>query len=234
VDAAVGVWQLAGDPEPLLDAVRSVLDNGEPWDMTIDPLADLGATAWPLLHRLERFLTGEAGPTFPDRKVQIAAARVVWRLTADADVVIPTIGAVLAAGNRPAGRAARLAGELGAHAQPLMPLLRAALDDEFARVDTAFALWQLGVDPAGLVEPLLAAVADPWGHTWSEALDLLVEMRAAEAVPRLSELAEQDARLMAYSDEDEKVASDERLQASIRQAIERLQANPIASQTRAG
>jgi HEAT repeat protein len=224
VDAAVGVWRLAGDPEPLLDAVRSVLDDGEPWDMTIDSLVELGAAAWPLLHRLERFLTGEAGPTFPDREVQVAAARVVWRLTGDAAAVIPTIGAVLAAGDRPAGMAARLAGELGTHAQPLMPLLRTALDDEFARVDAAFALWRLGADPAGLVEPLLAAVGDPWGHTCREALDLLVEMRAAEAIPALSEFAEQDARLMAYGDDDKIVADDERLRASIRQAIERLQA----------
>jgi hypothetical protein len=54
--------------------------------------------------------------------------------------VLPTVRAVLAAGGQPAGTAASLAAELGAHARPLVPLLRRTLDERWASVRAAHAL----------------------------------------------------------------------------------------------
>jgi hypothetical protein len=224
VEAAEGVWRLAGEPDPLMGAVRRAVDHDTFCAPAIDRLLELGGHAWPLLPRLQRFLTGEAGRTFPDRDAQMAAARVVWRLTAAPGAVVPTVRAVLAAGDQPAGAAASLAGELDAHARPLVPLLRRSLDDHWARVDAAHALWRLDSSAAGLVEPLVAAVADDWGWLSEAALDLLVDMRATGAIPRLRELAEQDARVVTTGTLDDIVRNDERLQARLWQAIQHLQA----------
>jgi len=137
--------------------------------------------------------------------------------------VLPTVRAVLGAGDQPASAAAKLAAELGSPTQPLVPLLRQALDDRWVRVDAANALWRLGGSAAELVGPLLAAVTDGQGDE-SAALDLLVEMRAIPAVSRLRELAEQDARIVTAGSVDDIVSGDERLQARLFNAIERLQA----------
>jgi HEAT repeat len=224
VGAALAVWRLAGEPDPLLHVVGQAVDHDKFCASAIDQLLELGEHARPLLGSLRRFLTGQRASTFPAREAQMAAARAVWRLTADPDAVLPTIQAVLAAGDQPAATAARLAAELGSHALPLVPILRGALDDHWVRVDAAHALWQLGGVAAELVGPLLAAVADGWGHGWAAALDLLVDMRAIQAVPRLRELAEQDARILTGGSVDDIVSGDERLQARLFDAIERLQA----------
>jgi len=223
VAAAVAVWRLAGEPELLLGAVGRTVDHDQFYAPAIDKLVELGEHARPLLGRLQRLLTGEPARTFPARDAQIAAARVVWRLTADPDAVLPTVRAVLAAGGQPAGTAASLAAELGAHARPLVPLLRRTLDERWASVRAAHALWRLGDNPAGLVEPVVAAVADCWGGG-EVALELLVQMRATQTVPRLRQLAEQDARIVTSGVDDEIIGRDERLQARLWQAIERLEA----------
>jgi HEAT repeats len=223
VDAALALWRLAGEPHPLLQAVGQAMDDTF-CASAIDQLLEMGEHARPLLGMLrQRFLTGEPARIFPTREAQMAAARVVWRLTGDPGEVLPTVRAVLAASDQPAATAARLAAELGSHAQPLVPLLRQALDDPWVRVEAADALWRLGGSAAELVGPLLAAVADGQGDA-SAALDLLVEMRAIQAIPRLRQLAEQDTRILAGTALDDVVRSDERLQAGLFNAIERLQA----------
>lgn len=148
---------------------------------------------------------------------------MVWRVTGDPGAVAPTVRAVLAGGETSAGAAARLAAELGDHARPLLPLLRAALDDRWARVHAARALWRLGGDAGGLVEPLLAAAAECYGGG-EVAVELLVEMRASAALPRLRALAEQDARVVTSGIYDSIVWQDERLRARLWQAVERLTA----------
>jgi hypothetical protein len=220
----VAVWRLAGEPDPLIGAVQRAMALDTFCAPAIARLLELGGHAQPLLPRLKGwFLTGEPARTSPDRDVQIAAAQVVWRLTGDPDAVVPTVRAVLAGGGQPAGAAARLAAELGAHAQPLLPLLRAALDDRWARVHAAGALWRLGGAAAELVGPLVVAVAECLGGG-EVAVDLLVEMRATGAVARLRELAQQDARVVTAGIMDDIVRHDERLQARLRQAIQHLQA----------
>lgn len=224
VDAAVAVWRLAGEPDPLIGAVERAMARDTFCAPAIARLLELGGHAQPLLPRLKGwFLTGEPARTSPDRDAQIAAAQVVWRLTGDPDAVVPTVRAVLAAGGQPAGAAARLAAELGAHAQPLLPPLRAALDDRWARVDAAGALWRLGGAAAELVDPLVVAVAECMGGG-EVAVDLLVEMRATGAVARLRELADQDARIVTAGILDDLVRHDERLQARLLQATQHLQA----------
>jgi hypothetical protein len=151
----------------------------------------------------------------------MAAATVVWRLTGEPGAVVPTVRAVLAGGETSAGAAARLAAELGGQARPLLPLLRAALDDRWARVDAARALWRLGGDAGDLVEPLVAAAGECYGGG-EVAVDLLVAMRVTAALPRLRVLAEQDARVVTSGIHDDVVRHDERLQARLRQAIGQL------------
>jgi hypothetical protein len=219
--AAAAVWHLAGEPDLLVEAIRSAIDRDTFHHQAIDELLSLGGHARALLPRLRQFLTGEPAP-FPARDAQMAAARVVWRLTGDPDAVLPTVRAVLAAGDQPAGTAASVAAELGAHARPLLPLLRAARDDGppwILGVDAARALWRLDRSAAGLVEPLLAAVADPWGGAAEAALDLLVEMRATQTIPRLRELAGQDARIITAGKTGEIIHEDERLGARLLKAI---------------
>jgi HEAT repeat len=138
-----------------------------------------------------------------------------------AAAALAIVRAGLAAGDQPAGTAASLAAELGAHARPLVPLLRRTLDEPWASVRAADALWRLGEDSAGLIEPVVAAVADCWGGG-EVALELLVQMRATQAVPRLRELAEQDARIVTSGIDDEIVGRDERLRARLWQAIKHL------------
>jgi HEAT repeat len=147
VAAAVAVWRLADEPELLLGAVGRAVDHDQFYAPAIDKLVELGEHARPLLGRLQRLLTGEPARTFPARDAQMAAARVVWRLTADPDAVLPTVRAVLAAGGQPAGTAASLAAELGIHARPLVPLLRRTLNERWASVHAAHALWRLGDNP---------------------------------------------------------------------------------------
>ena len=227
VDAALAVWRLAHEPDPLLHAVGQAMDHDSFCVSAIDQLLELGEHARPLLGSLRRFLTGTPARTLPAREAQMAAARVVWRLTADPDTGLPTVRAVLAAGDQPAARAARLAGELGSHARPLVPLLREALDDHWVRVDAAHALWRLGGSAAELVAPLLAAVADGWvcvDGNEATALDLLIDMRAIQAIPHLRELAEQDARVVTAGSVDDIVRGDEALRARLVDAIERLAA----------
>jgi hypothetical protein len=209
------------EPGPLLGTVGRALDREVVWEPTIARLLDFGGHARPLLPRLGRFLTGEPARTFPGRHAQMAAATVVWRLTGEPGAVVPTVRAVLAGGETSAGAAARLAAELGGQARPLLPLLRAALDDRWARVDAARALWRLGGDAGDLVEPLVAAAGECYGGG-EVAVDLLVAMRVTAALPRLRVLAEQDARVVTSGIHDDVVRHDERLQARLRQAIGQL------------
>jgi hypothetical protein len=130
----------------------------------------------------------------------------------------------LARGEESAAAAARLVPELGPAGRELVPELRQALADPRdaeARLAAARALWRLGVDPAELVDPLLAAVADGWGGG-ELAVDLLVELGAATALPRLRELASQDLRVVTSGIEDQLIPRDERLVNRLEEAVDRL------------
>ena len=63
------------------------------WDLNL--VAEAGPDAVPLVPRLRAHLTGRAAETYPDREVQVAGGRIVWRAVGDIDAVAPTLDAVL-------------------------------------------------------------------------------------------------------------------------------------------
>lgn len=221
---AEAIWRLTGDHRPLLDAIgRRIEDPSWGWDTDADLLIELGEAARPLLPKLQSLLAGTPARTMPARAAQIDAARVVWGLTRDPGAVLPTVEAVLSAGDQPAGTAAAFVPALATTGRALIPPLHALLGDRWARVEAARALWRLGVEPRTLTRPLLTAIADGW--PWRAALELLLDLRATDAVPALRELAEQDARAPVSGGADGAdgtVWEDERLQTAIRDAVSRL------------
>jgi hypothetical protein len=219
IGAGVGLWQVAGDPAPLLAAVERALDAGGirlAWQLT--RAVPAGAVLGPVVARLRRYLTGAAAATHPQREVQVAAARIVWRRTGQATGVLPTVAAVLAGGDRPARAAAELAADLAEPA--LAPVLRERLPERWARVAAVRALWRLGEAAADLVPALVTAVEARYDV--SDALALLVEMEAVAAVPDLVRLAERDERIVSPGIADDLVWIDERIQRDLRAAVTAL------------
>jgi hypothetical protein len=202
--------------------IRAV-DHDQFCYQAIDRLLVLGGHARALLPRL--LLTGEPAWPFPARDAQMAAARVVWRLTADPEKVLPTVRAVLAAGDRPAGSAAGLAAELGAHARGLLPLLRAALDHPGRG-------WTPPGPCGGSTTRPLGSWTGWWSRCWprSPTAGAGLSRRwtcwsrcAVQAIPRLRELAEQDRRVVTAGAIYGIVDGDERLQARLYDAIADLE-----------
>ncbi|HET6212908.1 MAG TPA: hypothetical protein VFE14_08560 [Micromonosporaceae bacterium] len=219
VAAGVALWHQAGDAAPLVAAVERQLDTAGAllaWRLT--QAAPASAALGPVLARLRGHLTGEAAATYPQREVQICAARIVWRATGRAADVLPTVTAVLAAGDSPARAAAELAAEM---AEPgLAPVLREQLDQQRVRVPAARALWRLGEPAAGLVPVLVTAIES--GYDWHDAIHLLVEMSAVDAVPDLTRLAERDKRIEATDIADDAVWIDEQIRRELRTAVATL------------
>ncbi|MEO3743572.1 HEAT repeat domain-containing protein [Plantactinospora sp. B5E13] len=231
---AVELWRLNGDAGPLLTALEPHVTKGGNrlgWEL---PTAARAAEALgPLVPRLRHRLTGTAADIHPDREVQIATARIVWRNGGDPAEVLPTLVAILDArspwadtGGGPAQAAVALAADLGAvddqARKVLLPSLRRLLADGVARVAAARALWLLGEPRTELVPALLDAVrewyADPAG------VALLVEMVAVEAVPGLTGLADAEERLRPSTggSADDTVWADEWFREVLRTAVARL------------
>ncbi|WP_327003705.1 HEAT repeat domain-containing protein [Dactylosporangium sp. NBC_01737] len=220
--AGHAIWRLTGDPEPLVTAAAAMLERTPPYrmDYELRLVADTGPAAAPLVPRLRPALTGTADRTASERAAQMAVARLVWRATGDAAAVLPTVAAVLPAGDASARPAAALAADLAPAAGGLRPLLRDALANSWARVDAARALWRHGVDPAELIDALLTAAADPGGD--SGAVALLVEMGATAAVPGLIELAERDERVVRHGTWTDTVWADDTLRRNLWAAVTTL------------
>ena len=225
--AAHALHQLCADPAPLVAVTTRLLDDGHPltdWDLNL--VADAGRDAASLVPRLRAHLTGRAAETYPDREVQVAVARIVWRAVGDVDAVAPTVDAVLRAGERPAARAAELSAELPPELLGrFVPALRGLAErtESFrgaARVPAARALWRAGTATASLIPLLLEETAGPWGST--DAADLLTEMGDADVVPGLQALAEQDARIVTSGDWHGLVWDDDNLRQRLLDAITTL------------
>jgi hypothetical protein len=147
----------------------------------------------------------------------------VWVVTGDPAPVLPTVRAVVAGGERPAIAAAGLLADLalsGADLTAVVPALRELLHAERAQPAAALALWRLGTPPADLVAPLIAAIDNGWGG--HEAVSLLVEMDAVEAVAELGRLAERDERVVTSGIDDDIVWQDEVQQTRLRAAVAAL------------
>lgn len=230
IRAGHAVWQLTGDPETLLAATADLLGSRRLCAYELGFAVDLGVGAGPLVPLLRAAIAHEPA-NIPDAEVGLAAARLLWCATGDVDEVLPVVEAALRSDHLrhfepsadwtdPAVRnAAALAADLAPAGERLLPLLRSALHDRLACVPAARALWRHGADPAGLVAPLLDGVADRAG---SQALALLVEMKATSAVARLTELADSDERCDATGFWDDIVWADERFQRELRAAVIRI------------
>ncbi|MFC4065861.1 hypothetical protein [Actinoplanes subglobosus] len=228
--AGHAVWQLTGDSETLLAATADLLGSRRLSAYELGFAADLGVGAGPLVPLLRTAIAHEPA-NIPEAEVRLAAARLLWGATGDAGEVLPIVEAALRGDHLrdfetspdwtdPAVRnAAALAADLAPAGERLQPLLRSVLHDRLACVPAARALWRHGADPAGLVAPLLDGVA---GGAGSQALDLLVEMKATSAVSRLTELADSDERSDATGLWDDIVWADERFQRESRAAVIRI------------
>ncbi|MEH0980795.1 HEAT repeat domain-containing protein [Micromonospora sp. CPCC 205556] len=215
--AGVALWRLAGAADPLVAAVEALLGKGRVGnDRQLVRVAETAAEALaPLAPTLRPYLTGVALPTYPERHVQVVAARIVHAATGETAAVLPTLRAVLAGGALPASAAAELAARL---AEPsLEPVLRELLADQWARVAAVRALWRLGVPPDELAPVLIRALDDEYGARG--ALPLLVEMDARSAVPALRDLAERDRRLVTSGIEHNTAWQDDQLRQELHRAV---------------
>ncbi|MBO0867264.1 MAG: hypothetical protein J2P15_01745, partial [Micromonosporaceae bacterium] len=222
VRAAHALLRLTGDPAPLAAAGAALLGTGQSgiaWDL--DLVADAGPATAALLPVARERLTGSAGRTFPGREDQIAAARMVWRATGNASDVLPTVEAVLHAGDVPVRAATKLVAEMTPTAgMELAPALHVALDNPYGTINAARALWRLGTNVDELVPPLLVAAANPMGDKGATAL--LVEMRAVASIDGLTELVNRDERVVIHAIHDETVWIDDRIRREQHEAIATL------------
>ncbi|MEU7994825.1 hypothetical protein AB0B83_05735 [Micromonospora sp. NPDC049060] len=223
LQAALAVRRLTGDTDVVLDALHAILtgDARVPWT-SMSGVGELGEALAPLLPVASAQLTGSADRIHPQRERQVLAARMVAAVTGPAGV-LPTVEAVLVAGDTPARHAADLIADL-AYASPatvahLEPQLRDRLGDRWSRLSAARALARLGVQTAELVEPLTRGVVDYGGRF---ALAIILELRAVETIPALEELLDRDDRSGVGSSADDIVWADELLQERIEDTLARL------------
>ncbi|MGY0236766.1 HEAT repeat domain-containing protein [Longispora urticae] len=217
VAAARAHWRASGDPTVARAVAADLFARDQDTAGAVGLWQDLDAG--PLPPAVLGLLNGVADVSFPGREAQVAVARHVYRTTGDAARVLPTVVAVIRAGERPAGLAATLAGEIGDPG--VLDDLRALLDDRWAATGAAGAIHALTGDRSGLVDPLVAVVASGFG--WRPALDLLVRWGAAEAVPGLAELADRDERVVTSGVlRDGACAEDDALVVAVRAAVEEL------------
>ena len=225
LEAATAIWRLTGDPQPLAGALHVLLARDRSWPpLAARIITEVGGVLLPLVPAAQARLTGAPARTYPQRDVQVLAARVVSAATGDPAPAVPTVRAVLAARGTPASLAADLVADLATThrkaAGDLAPVLRDLLDDPWSRVAAARALWRLGTPPAELVSPLTAAITAAYGGRG--AVPLLVDMHAVEAVADLEQLAERDERIVISGSDDDLVWQDEILQDELRTAVAAL------------
>jgi len=227
LEAAMGVWRLTGDPQPLFGSLHVLLTHGRSWLLpAAHAVTEVGDGLLPLVPAAQRLLTGAAAETYPQREVQVLAARVVSAATGDPALAVPTVRAILAAQGTSASRAADLVADLAAThpaaVASLTPVLGGLLDDQWSTVAAARALWRLGTPPAELVAPLTTAITAHYGGRGAVAL--LVDMHAVEAIAGLEQLAERDERIDISGIDDDLVWQDEKLQEQLLAGIAALRA----------
>ncbi len=227
LEAAMGVWRLTGDPQPLVGSLHVLLRHGRSWLLpAAHTVTEVGNGLLPLVPAAQRLLTGTAAETYPQREVQVLAARVVSAATGDPALAVPTVRAVLAAQGTSASRAADLVADLAAThpaaVVSLTPVLGGLLDDQWSKVAAARALWRLGTPPAELVAPLTTAITAHYGGRGAVAL--LVDMHAVEAIAVLEQLAERDERIVISGLDDDLVWQDEKLREQLRAGVAALRA----------
>ncbi|GIF62765.1 hypothetical protein Ais01nite_08000 [Asanoa ishikariensis] len=221
--AALAVRRLTGDTDVVLDALRAVLTGDAPVSrMPMPAIGDLGELLTPLLETAATHLTGVAERVYAGRDRQILAARVVAAVTGPKGV-LPTVEAVLVAGDTPARHAADFIADLAQESPEsvthLAPLLRARLDDRWSRLSAARALARLGTPTAELTEPLVRGIKDYGGRIGPATI---LELRASETIPALRDLLGSDKRSSFGGSADDLVWTDELLQDLVKDTIRLL------------
>jgi hypothetical protein len=226
--AALAVRRLTGDSDVVLGALRAIL-TADAWAprVSMPDIGGLGEALAPLLPVAAAHLTGAAEEIHPQRDKQVLAARVVAAV-AGPEGVLPTVEAVLVAGDTPTRHAADFIADL-AHASPaavahLEPLLRDRLGDGWSRLSAARALARLGIPTAELTEPLSRGITDYAGRF---ALTIILELQAVGTVPALEEILGCDSRCAVAGSADDIVWADELLQERIRDTIARLRSGQV-------
>lgn len=221
--AALAVHRLTGDTAVVLDALRAILVGKASAPRTSMPdISGLGEKLAPLLPAVSAYLTGTAERVYPRRDKQILAARVAAAVSGP-EAVLPTVEAVLVAGDTPARHAADFLAGLAqvspAAVAHVEPCLSDRLSDRWSRLSAVRALARLGVPTAQLAETLGRGVTDYGGRF---ALPIILELRAAETIPILEELLVRDTRSGAGGFADDIVWADELLQENIEDTLARL------------
>lgn len=121
LDAAEALWAVSGESGPVLPVVREGLDldrwSGRSAALRI--IAALGPAAAPLAPRLRELMTAGAGGA--------PAAVALWRVTGDADEVLPVLIEAWTATPADRPETAACLVELGPAAAPALPLIRREL-----------------------------------------------------------------------------------------------------------
>ncbi|MDC2956742.1 HEAT repeat domain-containing protein [Streptomyces gilvifuscus] len=216
---------LTGATDVLLDAVAEALAAG-PREVTeaAEAAATLGATAAGLLPALRAAVSQDAEPTTPQLDRDIAIATALWQIDGDAEEAVTILASVLdrTTDDQPwyrwtVVRAVRATALLGVAARPLVPRLEQLLADPEKAPAAALALLAITdpdvVDLGRLVEAALHSAeigADTSGAC--EALQALGSTAlSTDQRRRVTELAEQDRRLVGSGIANSIIREDERL-----------------------
>ncbi|MFD3453303.1 hypothetical protein ACFWVC_14100 [Streptomyces sp. NPDC058691] len=225
------LYDLTGEAGPLLEAIAGRLE-GSPYAVreAAEALGELGPVATGLAPALRSFLNppDPREENVPGSDAEVAVAAALWRLTHDAEAVVPVLDTVLA---RAAGhawsrwtavRAARAAALLGPAGRPLVPRLEALLDDPQQAPAAVLALLAVA-DPDSLDRAALAGAAlssAEWDADAEGACGALEALGADALTPdhirRLTDLAERDARVIRSGLADRIIRNDEQLRLWVR------------------
>lgn len=144
-------------PEGLAALVKALRDPLEPVrENAVIALGKLGDFAKPAMPEIRAVL--EEGRL----KARAQAARTLWQLTRDADIVVPVLVAALTDEVSSSPEAATFLGELGEAAKPAVPELTASLQsrDLLMRIEAAKALGRIGPAAESAVPALEQALKD--------------------------------------------------------------------------
>ncbi|MCX4760272.1 HEAT repeat domain-containing protein [Streptomyces sp. NBC_01275] len=233
---ARALYDLTGEPTELLARLAHDL-AGKRDGVRFAAVAagELGARAQLLAESLRAALsTAEDQCVSPVLDADVAVAEALWRITGDAETVVPVLDSVFvrAAGSVwfrwSAIRAARAAALLGPAGRPLVPRLEALLADPEQAPTAVLALVAVA-DPDTLDRPALAGVVLTSAEQEADAqgaCDALLALGGgaltADHARRLAELAERDLRVIRSGLEGEIVRNDERLRARAREVLAAL------------
>jgi hypothetical protein len=157
-------------------------------------------------------------------RAQLAAARFLAVMAGDGRhppaEVLATVRAILHFGEAPASEAAALIAELGWTDLVEDLSISFGRHGHWGKAAIAEALWRMGRPAPDLAPVLLDTIED--GVWPGEAVSALVTIGATTAVPRLTQLAEQDRAMLLRFDWPEMAWRDERLRADLRAAAATL------------